>query len=48
MVTVRGVCQEQDRIHRITGACGPGQGVPVHDIPVYVYHLVYVNIYMNL
>ena len=46
VVTVRGVCSEQDRIHRITGACGPG--VPVHDMPVYVYHLVYVNIYMNL
>ena len=46
VVTVRGVCPEQDRIHRITGACGPGD--PVHDMPVYVYHLVYVNIYMNL
>ena len=46
VVTVRGVCPEQGRIHRIFGACGPG--VPVHDMAVYVYHLVYVNIYMNL
>ena len=46
VVTIRGFCPEQDRIHRITGAGGPG--VPVHYMPVYVYHLVYVNIYMNL
>ena len=46
VVTILDVCPEQDRIHRITGACGPG--VPENDMPVDVYHLVYVNIYMNL
>ena len=35
VVTVRGVCPEQDRTHRITGASGPG--VPVNYI--YVYHV---------
>ena len=55
MLTVLGVCPEQDRIHRITGvihritgiSC-TGPSVPVHDMPVYMYRLVHVNIYMNL
>ena len=44
VVTVQGICPEQDRIHRITGTYGPA--VPVHYI--YVYLLVHLNIYMHL
>ena len=42
--TVQGFCPGQDRTHRITGACGPR--VSVHYINM--YHLVHVQIYMNL
>ena len=47
VVTVQGVCPEQDRIHRITGSCWPG--VPL--VPVnlkYLHEFIDINGYLHL